>query len=649
MPMPRSDLRRRIRYRFDNFMARGGRSIFALMLIGFLAALGLLMVLRAIVALFVPPESGGGWGWNAFLTFLQMTEPGAMAEEAGAGWWHRGLAVVSGVTGLVLVATLIAFVTTGLDRRLHDLRKGRSRVEEEGHTLLLGWEDQRVVEIVRELVVANESVDRRAVVILAEEGKEHMDDYLAMMVPDTRTTVLVTRSGSPSSIHNLDLTAADAAAAAIVLASCPEVALESEKGESDARVVKTLLALRSRSRNGHPLPVVAEVFDPSIRSLISELGSGAMMTLDSHDILSRVLVQTSRSPGLSVVYDELLSFEGNEIYFTEADSAGITFGDVAFHYPQAVPMGIETPDGTIAMNPDPGTVLGASDRLLVLAEDDSTISFHREPVIRPDRRRPAGGRLPPSPERYLIVGHTPALPMVLAELSRYLLAGSTVDIMPCRGQKMDEACLQQLGETVSGIEVRCIALNPLDPDTWQHVAPASYQSIILLSDCDQAKKPDQTDSEAILVLLLIRRAMGGGASSKTTIVTELVDSANQPLATSAGVYDFVISSRLVSMLLAQVAEQPGMHRVFADLFDEEGSEIYLKPASLYVEDLPSELAFADLMIAAQARKEVCLGVRIAADEGRADRNFGVWLAPPKVERLTLTPDDRVVVLAEDDT
>jgi len=374
-----------------------------------------------------------------------------------------------------------------------------------------------------------------------------------------------------------------------------------------------------------------------------------MVTLDSHDILSRVLVQTSRSPGLSVVYDELLSFEGNEIYFTEADFAGITFGEVALHYPQAVPIGIETPNGGIVMNPDPGTVLGAADRLLALAEDDSTISFRREPVIRPHRPRPAGGRLPLSPERYLIVGHTPALPMVLTELSRYVLAGSTVDIMPCRGQRLEEGRLHQLGESIQGVEVGCIALNPLDPDTWQQVAPASYHSIILLSECNPAKKPDQSDSETILVLLLIRRAMGAAPASGTTIVTELADSANQPLATSAGVYDFVISSRLVSMLLAQVAEQPGMHRVFADLFDEEGSEIYLKPASLYVEDLPSELTFADLMLAAQARKEVCLGVRIAADEGRADRNFGIWLAPPKVERLTLTAGDRLVVLAEDDT
>ena len=649
MPMPRSNLRRRTRYRFDNFMARGGRSIFLLLLVGFLAILGLLMVLRAVIALFVPPDGGSGWGWNAFLTFLQMTEPGAMAEEVGAGWWHRGVAVLSGVAGLVLVATLIAFVTTGLDRRLHNLRKGRSRVEEEGHTLVLGWEEQRVVEIVRELVVANESVDRRAVVVLAEQDKEHMDDYLAMTVPDTRTTILVTRTGSPSSTLNLDLAAADAAATVIVLACCTEIAPEAEKEESDARVVKTLLALRSRWRRGVTLPVVAEVFDPRIRSLVSELGEGSMVTLDSQDILSRVLVQTSRSPGLSVVYDELLSFEGNELYFTEADFDGLTFAEAAFHYPQAVPIGIETPGGDLVLNPDPATLLHGDDRLLVLAEDDSTISFRTEAVIRPARLAEAGDRVPRTRERYLIVGHTPTLPLVLAELSKYVMEGSRVDIMPCRGQQMDPGRLDRLREVVEGIELSCLDHRPLDPETWQQIDPGSYSSIILLSDCDPAKSPDQSDSETILTLLLIRRAIGPDRRSDTTIVTELADSANQPLATSAGVYDFIISSRLVSMLLAQIAEQPGMHRVYADLFDEEGSELYLKPASLYLRDLPAEVSFADLMALAQRRGEVCVGLRSAADETRAERNFGIRLAPPKVEMITLTAGDRVVVLAEDDT
>lgn len=642
-------MRRRARYRFDNFIARGGRSIFLTLIVVFTGTLLLLVLLRAAVAIFAPPPGEAGFLWNGFLTFVQMTEPGAMVMESGAGWWHRGIAVIAGGGGLILVASLIAFITTAVDRRLHELRKGRSRVVEENHTLILGWEEQRMVEIVSELVVANESVDRRAVVILAEQDKEYMDDFLALAIPDTRTTSIITRSGSPSSILNLDLVGVDTAATAIVLASCPEMAPRAAREESDARVVKTLLALHSRPRAGEPLPAVAEVFDASIRQLVGQIGEHRMIVLDTHDILSRVLVQTSRSPGLSIVYDEMLSFEGNEIYFSDDAVQGCTFAETMFRYLQAIPIGIEEPDGTIVINPDHDRVLGASERLLLLAEDDSTITFSRSPVAEPPHQEPTGTRLPRVLEHYLIVGQTPRLPLVLAELAKYVLPGSEVEIVPYRSQELSDSDLAMLREHAPDLRLSRVDLNPLSPATWQRVLPASYNSIVLLSDCDQSKTSDQSDSETIMILMLIRQALGGDRVGGPTIVTELLESANQPLATSTGMYDFVISSRLVSMLLAQISEQPDMHTVYRRLFEEEGSEIYLKPASLYLGDLPIEVAFADLIAVASARREVCVGVKSAADESYPDRNFGIRLAPRKTERFTISPNDRLVVVAEHDT
>lgn len=647
--MADTSARQRARYRFDNFIARGGGSIFLTLLVVFVATLLLLTLLRAVVASISPQPTESGWLWNSFLTFLQMTEPGAMAIEAEVGWWHRAVAVVSGAGGLVLVAALIAFITTAVDRRLHELRKGRSRVMEDNHTLILGWEEQRVVEIVGELIVANESVAHRAVVILAEQDKEYMDDFLAMMLPDTRTTTVVTRSGSPSSTHDLGLAAVDRAATAIVLASCPEMAPAHAREQSDARAVKTLLALRSRSGVTHDLPVVVEVFDSNIRQLVAEIGGDHMIAFDSHDVLSRVLVQTSRSPGLSVVYDEMLSFEGNEIYFSDDPVAGLTFTETLLRYPQAVPVGVQDPNGHVIINPDHGRVMGASDRLLLLAEDDSTITFSRSAVAAGSDREPTRARLPRSQEHYLIVGHTPRLPIVLDELAKYLLPGSRVDIMPCRNQSLDRITLENLRAQVDGLSLSHMDLTPLSPSTWRQVDPLSYNSIVLLSDCDPSKSLDQSDSETILTLMLIRQVLGTDGESGPTIVTELLDSANQPLATSTGMYDFVISSKLVSMLLAQISEEHQMYEVYRRLLDEEGSEVYLKPISLYLADLPTEVAFADLVQIASKRSEIALGLKIAAEEPQPDLNFGIRLAPPKTDRFVVEPQDRLVVLAEDDT
>ena len=46
--------------------------------------------------------------------------------------------------------------------------------------------------------------------------------------------------------------------------------------------------------------------------------------------------------------------------------------------------------------------------------------------------------------------------------------------------------------------------------------------------------------------------------------------------------------------------------------------------------------------------EICLGVKIKAQEADIGANFGVRLIPRKDETLTLQADDCLVVLAEDD-
>ena len=80
---------------------------------------------------------------------------------------------------------------------LADLRKGRSRVLESGHTVILGW-SPHVFEIIRELVLANENKPRSCIVLLADHDKVEMEDSLRDHLPDTGRTRVVCRRGSAS-------------------------------------------------------------------------------------------------------------------------------------------------------------------------------------------------------------------------------------------------------------------------------------------------------------------------------------------------------------------------------------------------------------------------------------------------------------------
>ena len=84
---------------------------------------------------------------------------------------------------------------------------------------------------------------------------------------------VVTRSGATSSMANLKKVAAKRAKAAIVLAACGQGASEEEKQISDAKVIKTILALIGCQGGKNGLNIVSELFFESNRRLVDTFES----------------------------------------------------------------------------------------------------------------------------------------------------------------------------------------------------------------------------------------------------------------------------------------------------------------------------------------------------------------------------------------
>jgi beta-glucosidase-like glycosyl hydrolase len=132
------------------------------------------------------------------------------------------------------------------------------------------------------------------------------------------------------------------------------------------------------------------------------------------------------------------------------------------------------------------------------------------------------------------------------------------------------------------------------------------------------------------------------------IITQVLNSENQQLINQTDVDDFIISNRLITMVLAQLSEEPKIRLLYDDIFSEDGKEIYVKPAHLYFDSFPQEIAFGDAMKIANLREEVCLGIRKGNAIKDFNDNFGVRLNLPKNEKFTLEENDFLVVLSEDE-
>ena len=342
------------------------------------------------------------------------------------------------------------------------------------------------------------------------------------------------------------------------------------------------------------------------------------------------------------------------MYITHAKWNGITFGKSQFHFPDGVPIGIRRPTGEVELRPSVNTVLEEDFELLIVAEDDSTIDFKEKPVAVPKELKIPDRRSQQKKEKMLMLGWSTKAPTIISEHAEYVLEGSEVIIALYKPTEANRIEIAHLNDQIDELDIRLTEINPFDGEQLKQLKPFEFDDIIILpQSLGTDGNAERIDSETIVVLLLLRsmrkEILAEGGEITTKIVTEVLDSSNQSLIHHAGVNDFIISNRIVSMLFAQISEEPEIQKVYDDLFQEDGSEIYVKPVELYFDSFPQQVTFADIMALVQQRdEEVCIGVKLGAKVGNADENFGIKLIPFKDVQYELNPGDALVVVAEDE-
>ena len=171
----------------------------------------------------------------------------------------------------------------------------------------------------------------------------------------------------------------------------------------------------------------------------------------------------------------------------------------------------------------------------------------------------------------------------------------------------------------------------------------SFDHLIVL--CSDTMEPQLADSRTLITLLHLRD-IASRFGHDFSITSEMLDLRNRALAEVTRADDFIVSDRMTSLLLSQVSENKQLKAVFDDLFDPDGSEIYLRPAAEYVAT-GKPMTFATVLESARRRGETAIGYRHKADAEDASKGYGVTLNPVKSASLTLAAGDRVIVLADD--
>lgn len=620
--------RDRLKYRFDGWMSKGTGAIIGLLGAATLT-IAVLFGLFTWIVLFIFPDAASPDAredpWEIFWTaLLTSVEPAAV--DSVRGWFFRIAMLVVAVLGIVIFAGLVGVVSGAFDQRIELLRKGKSRVLESDHTIILGW-NEKVPTLIAELAVANESRGRAVIAILAPKDQVEMNDFIRAAVPNRISTQVICRTGDPKLVRDLDIVRPQTARSLILLS--PEGV-----DDPDHELIKTALALNDLlPKIGETAFVVGELKDEANRQVAALAGSESFHWVCGREFIGRLIVQCCRQPGLAAVYQELLSFVGSEFYFTrEPKLVGETYVNAQLSYPDTVVVGIAT-DAEIILNPPAETRIGADDQLIVIAEDDSTI---RLGTLTPRPPLPLPEALPnaPTPDEIVILGSNAALASILRELDAHATPNSRVQIISLSAGELPQLKALKVTQTIA---------DPTRTSVIQKLDLSAIDQIVVLPELDTFDW--RAADDRTLVTLLQLRHLEERQQCSVGIVSEMLDDLNRVLAQVSRAEDFVISEKIVALALTQVSEEARVMQLFDILFSRGGMRLGLYPVENYLQ-LADEVDFYTVTQLASQLGETAIGYRLAADSDNPAADYGLHLNPRKAEPLRFSPGDKIVVIGD---
>ncbi|XP_024024621.1 ion channel CASTOR isoform X2 [Morus notabilis] len=622
--------------------------------LGLLVATLLLICLGGLALFGVKDDNLAECLWLSW-TYVADSGNHANSEQIG----ERLVSVSISFGGMLIFAMMLGLVSDAISEKFDSLRKGRSEVVEQNHTLILGWSD-KLGSLLNQLAIANESLGGGMVVVMVERDKEEMELDIAKMEFDFKGTSVICRSGSPLILADLKKVSVSKARAIVILAE------DGNADQSDARALRTVLSLTGvkEGLRGH---IVVELSDLDNEVLVKLVGGDLVETVVAHDVIGRLMIQCARQPGLAQIWEDILGFENCEFYIKRWPQLdGMHFEDALISFPDAIPCGVKVASlgGKIILNPEDSYVLEEGDEVLVIAEDDDTYAPAALPMVkeasfihitRPSRK----------PQKILLCGWRRDIDDMIVVLDAFLAHGSELWMFNEVAENEREKKLIDGGLDISRLENITLVNREGNAVIRRHLESLpleSFDSILILADESVEDSAIQADSRSLATLLLIRDIQAKRmpmvtqvhrgsfsqgswigemqqASDKSVIISEILDPRTKNLLAMSKISDYVLSNELVSMALAMVAEDRQINNVLEELFAEEGNELQIRQADLYLRE-GEELSFYEVNLRARQRREIVIGYRLANAE-RAVIN-----PPSKSNRQRWSVKDVFVVIAE---
>ena len=539
------------------------------------------------------------------------------------------------LTGLFVSSIVIGIIVTAITDRIESVRQGTGYIDESNHQLILGW-SSGITLVFREFLLANENQKNTNIVFMDNINPVEANQRIITQFPNKKDYQrIIPKQGNISDRKHLEIVNVDKARSIFI------------NHEDDMESIKAIAAIvNNPNRRKEKYNIVSKMNIKENYELAKIIGGDETKVLFFGDMLARVGAQSCLQSGLANVYLELVNFDGDEIYFhKEPTLVGRNYGDAVLSYDTSCVIGIER-DGNVIVNPSANEEIMNNDSIIAISMDDDTVIKDGKDII------PAANKIANKvsnnnkTENIFIFGHSEGdlsrLKVICNHLIKYIDDGSSICLV---NEDSDTLSLIEDIRSDKNIKVSFIQGNFRSREFLENIQIKSGDKVLILSPFNGTNDIDSSDAETLFTLINLRD-IEKRKNKNFVLTTELINSKNAEIFASNMNDDYLYSEDIVQSMLVQISENPTMDKFFNDLASPEGSEIYFKPITDYI-DISEPIDFYTVCKSALNKGQTAIGYQIADNEYLKELDSGIVLNPVKSEEKLFNSEDMLIVFADD--
>ena len=445
------------------------------------------------------------------------------------------LAVIVIATEMILFSgAIIATLTAAIKGFIDKKSQAKGKILLNNHFVILNW-NSKVPDMIYNLLCKKY---KGSVLILSNRNKEYITTEIESVVSansdkrDKTKLNLIIKEGNPLLHGSLEDISIDKASNIVIMSR--EDMTEGDDiniTNYDLYSLKIMLALGNFDINPN-CNIVIETDDDTTKKKIENL-SHTIKTLQNKSVIpvsfnrkiGQIIAQTVISPELANIYLELLSFEGNEFYSTDGDVE-----DYFETHNEAIPI--------IKYN-----------KLFVLAEDDVDIIKKRQKKQIKTRHLITKDDKDTEDFTIFVIGENKKTKHIIDNLKL-----AEISIGP--HFKVNEYHKNETNRLIEDIK-----------------NTEGIKKVLIISDDTVAS--DSYDANVFVTLIALQNAFPKRES--LSYVTELLDSRNLHSIKDFNIKNAIISNRMMSLLLTQLALNADSKRFFEGLLTidtDDGGDVF---------------------------------------------------------------------------